>query len=184
MRLISLVNVPDDLCIQFSRSTEAVLLAGRSAPSLYLDKGVPKCGVFSEKSLKNFLSIKKGCCVLFIRATKMNKSQLIHEEINWLYGMIFSVFSAKNGLPLYTIQNRLYATAGAALVANWLHKNGNFILIFVHWLIAQPQICQKPLFYGVFRRFLKLFKIILCNRFATLYKWTLFPLDSGGGFRT
>ena len=112
----------------------------------------------------------------------MNKSQLIHEKINWLYGLIFSVFSAKNGLPLSTIQNRLYATAGAALVANWLHKNGIFILIFVHWLIAQPQICQKPLFYGVFRRFLRLFKIILCNRFATLYKWTLFPLNCCRGF--
>lgn len=113
----------------------------------------------------------------------MNKSQLIHEKINWLYGLIFSVFSAKNGLPLPTIQNRLYATAGAALVANWLHKNGIFILIFVHWLIAQPQICQKPLFYGVFRRFLRLFKIILCN--TVLQHFTSGPYSHSivaGGF--
>ena len=54
MRLISLVNVPDDLCIQFSRSAEAELLVGRSAPSLYLDKGVPFWGVFFKKSLKKF----------------------------------------------------------------------------------------------------------------------------------
>jgi len=33
VRLISLINVPDDLYIQFSRSAEAVLLVGRRTPS-------------------------------------------------------------------------------------------------------------------------------------------------------
>ena len=55
MRLISLVNVPDDLCIQFSRSAEAELLVGRSAPSLYLDKGVPFLGGIFQKKLKIYI---------------------------------------------------------------------------------------------------------------------------------
>jgi len=51
----------------------------------------------------------------------------------------------KSGCLNYTIQNSLFATVGATLVAIWLHKKREIILISSLWLI---EVLKMPLFSG------------------------------------